>query len=128
MDMIDVDKLQEGAVLAEDVYDNADALLLTAGTVMNARRMALLKSRGIKSVAVRGDEKPFRSEATEIIAAAVAAVASQSATGASAALGAAVQARMERLKGMFHDPIRNPWMRALFVAAARIAAEGRPRA
>jgi len=130
VETISVDLLKEGAVLAEDVYDRSDALLLTADTVLNARHLALLRSRGVESVAIRKDEEAFRTQAsaTAIVTAATAAPVSKSATVTPPTLDAAAKARVERLKVMFIDHIENPWMHALFVAAVRSAAEGRPRA
>jgi len=133
MEMIDVEKLKEGGVLADDVYDNTDAMLLAAGTVLNTRHLALLKNRGIESVSIR-EEEVFCPKAavtaaadTAIIATAGTSskVASKSTTVVPPALDAAAQARVERLKAMFVTHIRNPWMHALLLAAVRRATEER---
>ena len=140
MEMIAVDQLKEGGILAEDVYDSTDAMLLAADTVLNARHLALLKSRGVESVAIRPEEV-FCPKASAVAAAAdsvttrivhkdsTGAVSKpKAATAAPPVLDAAAQKRVDRLKAMFVAHIRNPWMHALFVAAVRRAAEGRRHA
>jgi len=130
MEMIDVDQLNEGGILAEDVYDSTDAMLLAADTVLNARHLALLKSRGIESVSIRKEEV-FCPKAAVTAAADTAVIATAgivSKTIVPPVLDAAAQTRVERLKTMFVAHIRNPWMHALLVAAVRRAAEGRSHA
>jgi hypothetical protein len=53
---VSLNEVQEGAVLATDVLDARENVLLAAGTTLTRAHISLIGRRGIKSVKVKGDQ------------------------------------------------------------------------
>jgi len=53
---VSLNEVQEGAVLAVDVLDARENVLLAAGTTLTRAHISLIGRRGIKSVKIKGDQ------------------------------------------------------------------------
>ena len=105
MRKIEVDEVQAGMILAADVEDSNGYRILSRGTVLTDKQIALLATWRVGEVVV--EDAPAEEETLE------------------AALSAdeeALKAARERLAQRFEGSLTNPWMKALYEAAeARLA-------
>ena len=54
---VDLDNIQDGAILAADVLDGRGNVLLAAGTRMTGAHVSLIRRRGVEKVEIRNEEK-----------------------------------------------------------------------
>jgi hypothetical protein len=55
MDILDVNEIKPGMILAKPVYNHQESLLLDSGTKMTEKKIRMFKSWGIAAVWVKGD-------------------------------------------------------------------------
>jgi len=60
---VSLDSLEEGAILADDVLDSRQNVLLRSGTTVTRAHVSLIRRRGIDSVTVRTPEDAVAEEA-----------------------------------------------------------------
>jgi hypothetical protein len=95
-----LNNVQDGAVLAADVLDARENVLLTSGTRLTSAHISLIKRRGIRSVIVRTPEDPAPAE-----------------TGSEEDTAARVAELLERQKRVFVRALEAPRMDSIYRAA-----------
>ncbi len=64
---ITIDKIEEGAVLAESIINNFGQTILGAGSILKKKHKIMLKTWNIETVTIRTDEKDDYVEITQNI-------------------------------------------------------------
>ncbi len=95
---VDLENIQEGAVLAADVLDARDNVLLSSGTQLTKAHISLIRRRGIASVILASPDD-------------------QKAGGALGAVDPArIAAALKQQEGVFSKAADNPLMAAVYRA------------